>query len=174
MQYTVYIALGSNIGDRLVYLQQAVTALDKHVHIDVVRVSPVYESEAHTISPEESQQPYLNAVIQVQTLLPPDALLTLCLKLEKKAGREIKRALKWAPRTLDIDILLYKNISEHNDILTIPHPRLGDRKFVLTPLCDINPNLYIPTPFDSTVEKLLEACTDTGSLYATSYKLTTK
>ncbi|MHC4874625.1 MAG: 2-amino-4-hydroxy-6-hydroxymethyldihydropteridine diphosphokinase, partial [Planctomycetota bacterium] len=89
------------------------------------------------------QSDYLNTVIQITTPLPPLKLLKFCQDLEEMSGRE--RDVKWGPRTLDIDILLFNDITENNPILIIPHPEMHNRRFVLEPLAEIAPDLIHPT-----------------------------
>ena len=154
-----YIALGANLGERLETLRAAVRGLAAHTDITVLRTSPVYETKAHTPVPGEAQPPYLNAVVEVETTLPPPVLLAYCHDLERAAGRT--RRARWAPRTLDLDLLLYGSETRTTPDLTLPHPRMADRRFVLQPLADLAPTLHLPAPFDATVSDLLVACPDT-------------
>jgi 2-amino-4-hydroxy-6-hydroxymethyldihydropteridine diphosphokinase len=127
-----YLALGSNLGDRTAYLQQAVDALGAQV----VAISRVYET-APVGGPE--QDAYLNAVVAVDTDLDPHGLLALAHRIENDAQRV--RAEQWGPRTLDVDVLLYDDITLDDPDLTIPHPRMWERGFVLAPLRDVAPDL---------------------------------
>lgn len=156
-----YLGLGSNLGDRLNYLREAVQKLESHPAITITRKSDVYETSAHTISASEHHPPYLNAVVEVSTDLDPPALLDFCSSIERAAGRDRKDG-KWASRTLDIDLLVCGNLVLNTSVLQLPHPRLGDRLFVLCPLADLAPILYVPLPFDATVLELLAICPDTG------------
>ena len=97
-----YVALGSNLGDRIKALRAAVAHLQAHPSVAVVRASPVYEAKAHTLTPHDVQSPYLNAVIELTTRLSPEDLLAFCHEIERHEGRE--RRQKWAPRTLDLDL----------------------------------------------------------------------
>jgi 2-amino-4-hydroxy-6-hydroxymethyldihydropteridine diphosphokinase len=164
-----YIGLGANLGDRLGALRAAVRGLEATRGIDVVRASPVYASEAHTLAPGEKQPAYLNAVVQVQAHLTPEALLDVCLVLERGAGRRRRR--RWAPRPLDLDLLLVGTVTQATDRLTLPHPRLAERRFVLQPLHDLAPDLHVPRPFDATVGDLLRATPDRHVLHRTNYVL---
>ncbi len=155
---TAYLALGANLGDRLGALRAAVRGLAAHPAVRVLRASPVYESAAHTLRPDEAQPPYLNAVVEVATTLAPEALLALCHALEHAAGRRRRRP--WRPRTLDLDVLVYGRETHRAPGLTIPHLRMGARRFVLQPLADLAPNLYVPPPFDASVAGLLARCPD--------------
>lgn len=164
-----FVALGSNRGDRASHLREAVRGLSAHRQICITGVSPVYETEAHTLAPGEEQPPYLNAVVALRTTLSPEALLALCQDVERKAGRE--RGRVWQPRTLDLDLLVYGTETRRAPQLTLPHPRLGERRFVLRPLADLRPNLYVPPPFDATAAELLVQCRDEAALARTELAL---
>lgn len=131
-----YIALGSNLGDRLAYLQLGVDALTRVPGVTVVAVSRVYETAPVGGPP---QDPYLNAVVAIETNLIEEELLHRCQQVEELAQRE--RAERWGPRTLDVDILLVGDVRFESDDLTIPHPRMWERGFVLAPLRDVAPDL---------------------------------
>lgn len=128
----VYLALGSNLGDRAAHLQRAVADLD-----GVVGVSPVYETEP--VGGPGGQGAYLNAVVALETVLTPRDLLGECRRLEAVAGRV--RAERWGARTLDVDVLLVGDLRVDEPDLVVPHPRLWERRFVLAPLRDIAPDL---------------------------------
>ena len=164
-----YIALGANLGDRLGALRAAVEGLEAHPEIVVQAASPVYETVAHTIQPDEEQPLYLNAVVEVRTTLTAEALLAVCHDLEQAAGR--LRRLRWMARTLDLDVLVYGRETRHRPGLVLPHPRLGARRFVLQPWADLAPNLYVPPPFDDTVAGLLRRCPDADVPRRTGYRL---
>lgn len=159
-QTEAFVALGSNLGDRLTHLQSAVHALKAHPDISVVQVSPVYRTRAHTLVPGEQQPDYLNAVMQIRTRLPVEDLLSVCQHIERLEGRDRSNEPRWGPRTLDLDVLLYDRLSISTERITIPHPRMGDRRFVLCPLNDLAPELRVPFPYDKTVSELLASCTD--------------
>ncbi|MBA2873035.1 2-amino-4-hydroxy-6-hydroxymethyldihydropteridine diphosphokinase [Anoxybacillus calidus] len=139
MVNNAYIALGSNIGNRLRYLHDAVRKLDEHEQISVVDTSSIYETEPVGYV---EQDYFLNMVIQVKTTLSPFALLEVTRKIEDDLGR--KREIHWGPRTLDLDILLYNQENIETEQLIIPHPRMLERAFVLVPLLELNPNICIP------------------------------
>ena len=164
-----YLGLGANLGDRLGALRGAVEGLRAAHGVIVQRASPVYESVAHTLAPEEEQPPFLNAVLEVVTALDPEELLSLAHALERTAGRRRRR--RWAPRPLDLDLLVYGRLAHASDGLAVPHPRLAERRFVLAPLADLAPNLYVPAPFDTTVAELLRACPDDAGLHLTPHRL---
>jgi dihydroneopterin aldolase / 2-amino-4-hydroxy-6-hydroxymethyldihydropteridine diphosphokinase len=124
------IALGSNLGDRLGYLRHAVRNVGH-----VVAQSQVYETAP--VGPQD-QGPYLNMVIVVETPLDPFALLRRCQRVEAAARRE--RTRHWGPRTLDVDILFHDDVRLDSPGLTIPHPRINERRFVLAPLSEVAPD----------------------------------
>lgn len=124
------LALGSNLGDRLGYLRHAVRNLGH-----VVAQSQVYETAP--VGGPDDQGAYLNMVVVVDTPLDPFALLRRCQRVEASAGRE--RKVHWGPRTLDIDILFHDDVRLESPGLIIPHPRIGDRRFVLAPLSEVAP-----------------------------------
>ena len=131
------LSLGANVGDRLAALQAAVDALAEVV--TVVTVSPVYETEpvGNTEQPE-----FLNAVVVVDTDLPPRALLSACHEIELAAGRV--RAERWGPRTLDVDLVAYGDTASDDPAVTVPHPRAHERAFVLRPWLDVDPAARLP------------------------------
>lgn len=136
---TAYLGLGSNLGDRLGYLLRAAAALS-NAAVRLQAVSAVYET-APWGRPE--QPAFLNAVVQVATTLDAHTLLARALQVEADLGRQ--RSLRWGPRTIDIDLLLFgtQRIDAGPD-LVVPHPRLGERAFVLVPLYDLAPELVLP------------------------------
>ncbi len=166
-----FVALGSNLGDRAALLRAAVRDLDAHPNVRVTAASPVYESAAHTLRPDEAQPPYLNAVVRLRTTLAPEALLAALLHIERLAGRDRSAARRWAPRTLDLDLLLFDGVTRDSPALTLPHPRLAARRFVLRPLADLAPNLRLPPPYDTTVRALLDRCPDPLALSPTNLSL---
>ena len=131
------IGLGSNLGDRARHIADAVGSLARACTL--VRVSSLYET-APVGGPK--QGPYLNAVAVVETDLPVAELLALCLEIEREHGRE--RRERWGPRTLDLDILLYGDEIVAADDLTVPHPRMTQRRFVLEPLLEAWPDAALP------------------------------
>jgi 2-amino-4-hydroxy-6-hydroxymethyldihydropteridine diphosphokinase len=138
MAASTYLALGSNLGDRLATLQRAVDLLAGRPGIEVRRSSRVYETE-----PVGPPQPaYLNAVIEVRTDLAPRDLLAACLAVETELGRV--RAERWGPRTLDVDVLTYEDRFVDEPDLVIPHPRMHERAFVLVPLLELEPDPVLP------------------------------
>ncbi|WP_366248429.1 2-amino-4-hydroxy-6-hydroxymethyldihydropteridine diphosphokinase [Terribacillus aidingensis] len=133
-----WIALGSNIAPREAYLQQAVQMLKEHSGIELKQISTVYETDPVGY---EDQDQFLNLVAEVGTSLEPLELLHICQSIEKELGR--KRIIRWGPRTVDLDILLYSTENMNVDELILPHPRMHERAFVLVPLAEIAPELLL-------------------------------
>jgi len=148
-QDNVFIALGSNLGDRLANLRSAVARLED-AGIEIVAHSSVYETQP--VDARSSQDDYYNAVIQTRFDRPPLALLDLCLSIESKMGR-IRRETNEA-RVIDLDILLFGDQVIRSDRLTAPHPRLHVRRFVLKPLAEIAPDVIHPIVKESASELL--------------------
>jgi len=157
-----YLALGSNLGDRLAQMRQALERLQADYPVTVRRSSAVYENRAIGMGPADD---FLNAVVELETTLAPEALLEACLAVELKLGRERKES--WAPRTIDLDLIVYEGVSCATSRLTLPHPRLAERDFVAVPLHDLAPDLRVE---GRTVSELL-ADLATGELRATDYDL---
>ena len=134
----LYLGLGSNIGDRRSTIQEAISALTRS-GILVEETSPVYETEPVGV---EDQPWFLNLVVRARTALPPHDALEVCKRIEGELGR--RPGVRFGPRPIDIDILLYDQLVLENDTLSIPHPRMRERRFVLVPLVDIAPDLTDP------------------------------
>jgi 2-amino-4-hydroxy-6-hydroxymethyldihydropteridine diphosphokinase len=128
-----YVGLGSNLGDRAAYLLLGLSAHSRLPETRLLRLSPVYETDP--VGPP--QPPYLNMVTELETALSPKGLLAEMLGIEKALGRE--RRERWGPRTLDLDLLLYGDLVLEEAGLSVPHPRLHERAFVLVPLLDLLP-----------------------------------
>ncbi len=144
-----YLGLGSNLGDRLANLKQALALLLDCTDVDLIACSPIYET-APVGGPEQGC--FLNGCISIKTNLSPTVLLGKMLTIEKELKR-IRRE-RWGPRTVDLDLLFYENITMKTPFLELPHPRLAERDFVLVPLADIAPALYIPGK-EKTVKEIL-------------------
>ena len=136
---TVYLSLGSNLGDRIAMLSTAVASLGLVADIQVLRVSPVYESEAWGLT---EQPKFLNIVVEIETALAPLELLHAVKALEQRLGRRPGR--RWGPRSIDIDLILWGSVTMHTPELSLPHERFRDRAFVLTPLADLAPEAADP------------------------------
>ena len=137
---TAYLALGSNLGDREKILKGARHALNAAPGVRVTACSPLYQTEP--VGGPEGQGPYLNAVLEVETELPAPDLLQCCLAVETRFGRQ--REERWGARTLDVDLLFWGEETRCEADIVIPHPRMHLRRFVLTPLRDLPPNLVHP------------------------------
>lgn len=164
-----YVGLGANLGDRAGQLAAACRALAAVPGLTPAAASPVYEGPAHTRTPGEVQPPYLNAVVHLRCALSAPELLAACLRIEARMGRS--RSRRWAPRPLDLDLLVFGHTVLREPGLTVPHPRLGMRRFVLRPLADLAPNLFVPLPYDTTVADLLARCPDPDVLTLTPHRL---
>lgn len=164
-----YIALGANKGDRAKALRKAVYLLHRQAGISVQRASPVYETKAHTLSPDDVHPPFLNAVVEINTALTAHELLGVCQVIEAQVGR--LRTRRWEPRVIDLDLIMYGQIHLATDALQVPHPRMAQRRFVLQPLADLAPDSYVPAPFDATVETLLAKTKDDDEPQRTSVRL---
>ncbi|MFC4098263.1 2-amino-4-hydroxy-6-hydroxymethyldihydropteridine diphosphokinase [Paenibacillus xanthanilyticus] len=127
-----YIALGSNMGDRDRLLVQALNQLNDRPDIDVLRISGLYETDPVGYT---DQPPFLNMAAALSTSLEPVELLRAMLGIEAELGR--KRDIRWGPRTIDLDLLLYDDVRMDVQELTLPHPRMLERAFVLVPLRDV-------------------------------------
>lgn len=148
----VYLALGSNLGDRAGMLRQARALLDAP-DLRIVAASRVYETPPWG---DVDQPRFLNQVVEVRTTLTPREVLERCRDVEARLGRV--RSAKWGPRTIDVDILLYGTLQISEPDLTIPHPEMPRRAFALVPLAELDPGLRLPG--GSTVRALLEALPD--------------
>ncbi len=135
-----YLSLGSNLGDRQAYLGAAVKALSHLPNCVCMSVSSLYETPPWGLI---EQPAFLNICVALNTALSPLDLLHACLDIELKAGR--KRDIRWGPRVLDIDILIYGDVHLHEYGLTLPHPEMMNRAFVLMPLNEIAPELQRET-----------------------------
>lgn len=136
-----YIALGSNLGDRASNIQGALDSISELKGMELVRASTVIETAP--VGPD-GQGPYLNAAAHIRTGLRARSLLKELLLIEQRFGRDRAKEQRWGPRTLDLDLLIYGNLSIDEPGLCIPHPRLHERDFVLIPLAEIAPDLVVP------------------------------
>ncbi|MBA3945122.1 MAG: 2-amino-4-hydroxy-6-hydroxymethyldihydropteridine diphosphokinase [Herpetosiphonaceae bacterium] len=134
---TVTLGLGSNLGDRLLQLSRAREALGQT--LDHIRCSPIYETAPWGV---KEQPQFLNAVCQGMTKLDPASLLRLLKQIEQRLGRVASRP--WGPRAIDLDLLFYDDRLLDSPTLTVPHPLLHERAFVLVPLADLAPTLVHP------------------------------
>ncbi len=146
-----YLSLGSNIGDRVGFLDRAIALIDECSDIEVLKKSSFYETDPQGYI---DQDRFINCVIGIETSLNPEDLLIVCQEIEQKLKR--KRLFRWGPRTIDIDILLYEDIIKNSEILTIPHQRMTKRAFVMVPLAEIEPSYkkYLKDLKDQKVRKI--------------------
>jgi 2-amino-4-hydroxy-6-hydroxymethyldihydropteridine diphosphokinase len=135
-----YLGLGSNVGDRVAHLRAAVAALREH-GVEVEAVSSVYETEP--VGEILDQPDFLNAAIRIRTELEAEALLDLCKAIEIEQGRMLG-GHRHGPRPLDVDLLLLGDLELRTDRLTLPHPQVARRRFVLEPLLELDPELSLP------------------------------
>ena len=129
----VYIALGSNLGDRAEHIRTALREIEEHGDIEVVRCSSLHDTEP--VGGPPGQPHYLNAAAELRTTLPPRELLARLLSIEARHGR--RRTVQNGPRTLDLDLLLYRDHVIDEPDLTVPHPRMWEREFVMQPLSEV-------------------------------------
>ena len=153
MSRRALLGLGSNLGDRVEYLRQAVVAIP-----DVVAVSDAYETDP--VGGVE-QEPFLNIVVELDTELSPRALLEVCREREQAADRV--RVIRWGPRTLDVDVLWVDGETVDEADLEVPHPRMFERAFVLIPLADLAPDL-VPDEYDVVAAAIDEGVRNVGRL----------
>jgi 2-amino-4-hydroxy-6-hydroxymethyldihydropteridine diphosphokinase len=155
MSHIVYIALGTNLGDRLANLRAAIESLPPNV--TVLAQSHIYETPPWGY---EDQPAFLNMVLKAETMLEPEPLLSYLKQIEEELGRE--KSVRWGPRLIDLDILFYNDLVVDSSPLVIPHPRLHERGFVLVPMADIAPGFTHPVLARSVEELLAEI--DTGEI----------
>ena len=158
LNLSVFLCLGSNVGDREENLAKAAHAISEISDGVIKQLSSVYISEPWG---NHEQDFFFNQVAEIETDLNPLRLLAACQEIEKKLGR--KKSVRWGPRIIDIDILLYHHQIVDEKRLQIPHPRLTQRKFVLIPLVEIAPSLVIPHS-GKTTREFLKECRDTADV----------
>lgn len=146
-----YLGIGSNLGDKRAYMEKALESLKSHEKIRNVKCSELIVTEPYG---GVEQDDFLNGVIMLDTLFSPMQLLTFLHELEQDAGRE--RKLHWGPRTLDLDILLYEDYISDDPVLTVPHPDMVNREFVLKPLAELSPYVMHPVYYKSALQLLSE------------------
>jgi 2-amino-4-hydroxy-6-hydroxymethyldihydropteridine diphosphokinase len=154
----VFLGIGSNLGDRKNNLDNAVGKIDEYIG-KVVASSSIYETEPWGFEVEEE---FLNMVVKVETRLEPSGMLGRILMIEALLGR-IRSEKQYSSRVIDIDILLYEGLVLEELTLKIPHPLMHKRRFVLVPLCEIEPEIVHPV-MKKTVKTLLELCTDNSNV----------
>ena len=162
----MYLGLGSNVGDRLGFLSEAVRQLDSLLKSSVSRISAVYETEPVGF---KEQADFLNLALELRTSLTPGVLFDETKRIEKLIGR--RDGSRWKPREIDIDILLYDDLIFRSERLFIPHREMLKRKFVLLPLSEIAGSAIHPIEKEA-VRVLLDRCKDSARVTGTEYELT--
>jgi len=163
--YSVFLGLGSNLGDRHRYLQRAADELKRLKGVKVVWTSSIYETEPYG---NKEQGKFLNACAELETSLQPRELFDAVKEIERVIGRTPSE--HWGPREIDIDVLVYDGLVFEDDQVIVPHPELSERRFVLVPLREIAPDLVHPVN-GMTVEELAAGCADNGRVVKTSYRI---
>jgi len=160
MIQNAYVGLGSNLGDRAGYLLLAVRGM-LDAGLDVIRLSSIYETEPVEY---EQQPPFLNLVAELRgsTLPSPEQTLARLLRIEYALGRT--RDIRFGPRTIDLDLLIFKDQQVETEFLTIPHPRIAARRFVLVPLNELVPSLVHPV-LGKSISELLAQTTDQKTVH---------
>ncbi len=152
-----FVALGANLGDPVTTVKAALAALRELPQMELVAASSLYRTAPVGLTPGLTDQPdFINAVVEMSTVLPAPSFLAQLFAIEARFGRQ--RSVSNAPRTLDLDLLLYGDEVSPDVQLTLPHPRLHERAFVLAPLAEIAPQLVIPGL--GAVDALLAQCVD--------------
>ena len=164
-----YVGAGGNVGDRLAALRGAADALGARPDTTLAGASPVYETEALVWPGTPPQPDHLNAVLALDTALGPLALLRVLRALERAAGRGPAQP-RWSPRPLDLDVLVYGTRQLATAALTVPHPEIAARRFVLRPLADLAPDLVVPG-LGRTVGDLLRDTPDVSRATRTAFCL---
>ncbi|MHB9926044.1 2-amino-4-hydroxy-6-hydroxymethyldihydropteridine diphosphokinase [Clostridium botulinum] len=136
--HTVYVAFGSNIGEKESYIKRALEKIEER-GMEIIKVSSIYETEPYGVLDQDS---FLNGVVKIETNLTPEDLIGELLNIEKQLNRVRER--RWGPRTIDLDIIFYDDLIINEKDLVIPHKDMENREFVLKPLCDIDENFIHP------------------------------
>ncbi|MDF4202048.1 2-amino-4-hydroxy-6-hydroxymethyldihydropteridine diphosphokinase [Maribacter sp. SA7] len=155
---TAFLSIGSNLGNRQLLLQKAIFEIGK-IAGEIRQVSAIYETPSWGFEGED----FLNACLELQTLLSPEDLLAKLLAIETDFGRERNESDSYQSRTLDIDIIYYEKDIINTENLTVPHPKMQERKFILKPLADITPQFYHPI-FNKDTRNLLQECKDKSTI----------
>ncbi len=153
--HTAYISVGSNLGNKLENCQKGVGALIRSGSAVLLKQSRIYKTEPVGY---KDQDWFVNSVIKIETVLDPFQLLGKLEAIQRKVGR-VRDPIRYGPRVLDLDIILYDDIIINSPRLTIPHPRMHKRRFVLKPICDINPQIVHPI-FKKDMQYLLDSLND--------------
>jgi len=157
LKHSAFISIGSNIGKPVENCRKGLSALEDAHGIQLIKASKFYKTEPVDY---KDQAWFINAVVEISTFLEPIQLFNSLKLIEKEAGRT-EDGIRFGPRVLDLDIIFFEDLVLETPDLVIPHPRMDNRRFVLKPLCDINPDLVHPI-FHKTMRDLLENLTDKG------------
>lgn len=149
--HKVYLSLGSNMGDKVDYLDKAVDMIQKNEDIHNVKVSSYYQTDPVGYL---DQDVFVNIAIELETELTPLEMLDLCQHVEETLNRV--RVIRWGPRTIDVDIILYDGIDMESERLILPHPRAYERAFVLVPMAELNDELIIHNQTITELMKVLD------------------
>ena len=152
--HKVYLSLGSNIGDSVNYLDKAVDILNNHELIHNIKVSSYYQTDPVGYL---DQDVFVNIAVYLETELSPYELLKVCQEIEEALKRV--RVVKWGPRTIDVDIILFDDVQMTDDKLTIPHPRMHERAFVLVPIAELDETLIV---LNKSIKSLIELVDASG------------
>lgn len=163
----VYLCLGSNTGDRFKLINQAVNLFNLSENTKIIRSSAIYETEPWG---EKNQNWFLNIIIEIKTSLSPEELLIRCQKIEELLGLDRTKKKHWGERPIDIDILFYDKIILNKDFLTIPHPYLHKRAFVLVPLLELIPDFKHPK-LEKTITELYDELEEVEEVYLFGTKI---
>ncbi len=156
-----YLCLGSNSGNRLQFIEQAISLLNLAENIKIIRSTALYETEPWGV---KNQNWFLNIIVEIKTDLSPQDLLLKCMSIEKTLGRNRDKEQRWGERTIDIDIILYNKDVVNTDMLTIPHPRMHQRAFVLVPLLELIPDFIHPV-LNKTISDLYDELDNVEEVY---------
>ncbi|GMO32257.1 MAG: hypothetical protein Ta2F_08130 [Termitinemataceae bacterium] len=154
--HTAYIALGSNIGDKEKYIIQALDLLNAENNLRISALSKMYKTDPVGYTDQDF---FLNMVCRIETDLSPNQLLDVLHKIENDLQR--KRIIRWGPRTIDLDILLYDDLESCDPVLTVPHPRMTERAFVMVPLGDV---YHVDTFAGKPIAEIIASCDDCGGV----------
>ncbi len=157
----VYLCLGSNSGDRLKLIEQAVGFLNLAQDIKLIRTSALYETEPWGV---KNQNWFLNMAVEIKTSLSPQDLLVKMQNIERTLGRNREKEIRWGERPIDIDIIFYDNLVLESDVLTIPHKFMHKRAFVLVPLLELIPDFVHPV-FNITISQLYDNLEEVEEVY---------
>ena len=157
----VYLCLGSNSGDRLKLIEQAVSFLNLAQDIKLIRTSALYETEPWGV---KNQNWFLNMAVEIKTSLSPQDLLIKLQNIERTLGRNREKEIRWGERPIDIDIIFYDNLVLESDVLTIPHKFMHKRAFVLVPLLELIPDFVHPV-FNITISQLYDNLEEVEEVY---------